>query len=508
MSFQIPFATRVLYECACCAAPPKRAGAEDPPLTDAPDNPPRALEELFFCDRCQSLRCESCLAPQQTNSWHCPRCLSEAASASFRTAKGQCARPSCQACPACGAMALLPAGSAPMYLICQNCQWSDKGPAGSPRRPASGLGSGPGFRSRSETSFLQASFELNRNMSASLLLLLDSKAAGGPGAGGAGPPRAADGTTAIWPQRAPGDAAGRGDEEFPLARADDEALARALEALSTGEEGALAEVMTRALAPAPTDDGQAPAYAPIAVGDELLASNTTDLLPGATPAAVRLVSRTDYRCPGCAQPVLSHDTSTFGTRFKLRKPAFEKIPAVRQSGRHLRAAILSSRLRPASTRGMFALVLANPVDVPCDVTLAFFAAGDLPKAGEPAGPALSTATPAFTRTLTLAGHSPLGDYDEDEDDESALLLADDGGLLLGETPESVVRAENRAYIPLTDATLQGLLRPLGGDLAGDPASGALRETHSLRLRMSVTPADGTVSHHWIHMLLHQPDVQA
>lgn len=102
--------------------------------------PGAPLAELYFCEECYEIRCNSCVAWDVSSSY-CPSCLFEVPGTSVKAQHSRCAR-SCFACPICShvlsivgsdpprSVALTSAeasvGVAPYFLSCTCCRWDSK----------------------------------------------------------------------------------------------------------------------------------------------------------------------------------------------------------------------------------------------------------------------------------------------------------------------------------------------------------------------------------------------
>ncbi|CAL3965016.1 hypothetical protein PZA11_002129 [Diplocarpon coronariae] len=154
------FAPYTYFQCPCSdiSVPTRRLGEESPPPTEENSDDdddddddrnfdpraPRAnyslfpLEQLFYCEDCQQIRCPRCVLDEIV-TWFCPNCLFEVPSSTVKSEGNRCTR-SCFQCPICvsplsvssleappeglGAEQASPNG--PFVLNCAYCDWSSK----------------------------------------------------------------------------------------------------------------------------------------------------------------------------------------------------------------------------------------------------------------------------------------------------------------------------------------------------------------------------------------------
>ncbi|WVF67076.1 hypothetical protein IAT40_001821 [Kwoniella sp. CBS 6097] len=104
-----------------------------------------ALENLYFCEECDAVRCDTCVAVEVA-SYFCPNCLFDVPSANVRADKNRCAR-SCFSCPQCDSSLSVQASDIPSQaqpqagfssgtslttpgppyvLACSGCKWSSR----------------------------------------------------------------------------------------------------------------------------------------------------------------------------------------------------------------------------------------------------------------------------------------------------------------------------------------------------------------------------------------------
>ncbi|OCF43394.1 hypothetical protein I317_02692 [Kwoniella heveanensis CBS 569] len=116
-----------------------------PPSYPSSSSSYHPLERLYFCEECDAVRCDSCVAVEVA-SYFCPNCLFDVPSANVRADKNRCAR-SCFSCPQCDsslsmqatetsnqAQAQPHAGNSsssitagpPYVLVCSGCKWSSR----------------------------------------------------------------------------------------------------------------------------------------------------------------------------------------------------------------------------------------------------------------------------------------------------------------------------------------------------------------------------------------------
>ncbi|KAI0027744.1 dynactin p62 family-domain-containing protein [Vararia minispora EC-137] len=133
-------APNVSYHCPCLSdstVPP-------PPHHLSSSSSFHPLHELFFCEECDAIRCNTCVSVE-VSGYYCPNCLFEVPSASVRAEKNRrvlpylCAR-NCFLCPCCrNTLSVVPSdppetddgrtlpvsavGEPPFFLYCNYCRW-------------------------------------------------------------------------------------------------------------------------------------------------------------------------------------------------------------------------------------------------------------------------------------------------------------------------------------------------------------------------------------------------
>ncbi|KAL8279040.1 hypothetical protein RQP46_008498 [Phenoliferia psychrophenolica] len=130
--------SEVQFHCPCTESlSVSRPPPSSPPLSQFAHH---ALSSLLFCEECDAIRCDSCVAGEIA-CYYCPNCLFEVPSASVRGEKNRCAR-NCFQCPSCThtlavvssdpdpslplSSAAASAGEPPYYLSCTFCRWDSK----------------------------------------------------------------------------------------------------------------------------------------------------------------------------------------------------------------------------------------------------------------------------------------------------------------------------------------------------------------------------------------------
>ncbi|KAK0532597.1 hypothetical protein OC835_003288 [Tilletia horrida] len=132
--------TSVLFHCPCTGEPK----AHDPP--SLPSYSPAAvysyfpLQNLYFCDDCDQVRCDQCLNIE-ISSFFCPNCMFTIQASHVKEQQNRCDR-NCFLCPICtNTLVTVPSdpeqdfppvskeasiGGAPYYLYCTCCKWDSK----------------------------------------------------------------------------------------------------------------------------------------------------------------------------------------------------------------------------------------------------------------------------------------------------------------------------------------------------------------------------------------------
>ncbi|KAJ7643894.1 dynactin p62 family-domain-containing protein, partial [Roridomyces roridus] len=123
------------YHCPCLS----RSALPPPPHLPSSSFNFHALNELFFCEECDAVRCNRCVSVE-VSGYYCPNCLFEVPSASVRAEKNRCAR-NCFMCPDCrNTLSVVPSdppdpgdgrmaipistiGEPPFFLYCNHCRW-------------------------------------------------------------------------------------------------------------------------------------------------------------------------------------------------------------------------------------------------------------------------------------------------------------------------------------------------------------------------------------------------
>ncbi|PBP28912.1 dynactin p62 family protein [Diplocarpon rosae] len=152
------FTPYTYFQCPCSdiSVPTRRLGEGSPLPTEENSNDedgddrtfdpraPRAnfslfpLEQLFYCEDCQQIRCPRCVLDEIV-TWFCPNCLFEVPSSTVKSEGNRCTR-SCFQCPICvsplsvSSVEASPEGlgveqasfSGPYVLNCAYCDWSSK----------------------------------------------------------------------------------------------------------------------------------------------------------------------------------------------------------------------------------------------------------------------------------------------------------------------------------------------------------------------------------------------
>lgn len=128
--------TRVLYHCPCSTNHTSSFGPIQPSTSSF------QLPLLYFCDDCDSIRCDQCTTKDLTG-YFCPNCLFDVPLASVKSERANCPR-NCFSCPICTSTlavvlsdsneeshwdplsAEASTGEPPWYLQCPTCKWDSK----------------------------------------------------------------------------------------------------------------------------------------------------------------------------------------------------------------------------------------------------------------------------------------------------------------------------------------------------------------------------------------------
>ncbi|PWN37902.1 uncharacterized protein FA14DRAFT_142568 [Meira miltonrushii] len=128
--------TRVLYHCPCSTNFTPSFGPIQPSTSSF------QLPSLYFCDDCDSIRCDQCTTKELT-VYYCPNCLFDVPLASIKSEHANCPR-NCFSCPICSSTlgvvgsdsneqshwdplsAEASTGEPPWYLQCPTCRWDSK----------------------------------------------------------------------------------------------------------------------------------------------------------------------------------------------------------------------------------------------------------------------------------------------------------------------------------------------------------------------------------------------
>ncbi|WWC60123.1 uncharacterized protein I303_102687 [Kwoniella dejecticola CBS 10117] len=124
----------ITYSCSHLDTP----HAPLPPSYPSSSSSYHSLDKLYFCEECDSVRCDLCVATEIA-SYFCPNCLFDVPSANVRADRNRCAR-SCFSCPICetglsitasdtsqkGTGSTSAQAGPPYTLVCSGCKWSSK----------------------------------------------------------------------------------------------------------------------------------------------------------------------------------------------------------------------------------------------------------------------------------------------------------------------------------------------------------------------------------------------
>ncbi|KAE8224328.1 hypothetical protein CF319_g2758 [Tilletia indica] len=132
--------TSVLFHCPCTGEPKQSEPPSLPSYSPAAVYSYFPLQNLYFCDDCDQVRCDQCLNTE-ISLFFCPNCMFTIQSSHIKEQRNRCDR-NCFLCPICtNTLVTVPSdpqedhppeskeasiGGAPYYLFCTCCKWDSK----------------------------------------------------------------------------------------------------------------------------------------------------------------------------------------------------------------------------------------------------------------------------------------------------------------------------------------------------------------------------------------------
>ncbi|CAD6932240.1 unnamed protein product [Tilletia controversa] len=132
--------TSVLFHCPCTDEPKQSEPPSLPSYSPAAVYSYFPLQNLYFCDDCDQVRCDRCLNIE-ISQFFCPSCMFTIQSSHIKEQRNRCDR-NCFLCPICtNTLVTVPSdpqedfppeskeasiGGAPYYLFCTCCKWDSK----------------------------------------------------------------------------------------------------------------------------------------------------------------------------------------------------------------------------------------------------------------------------------------------------------------------------------------------------------------------------------------------